>query len=290
MSTGTDFIVAPPDWLQLRARLDQGTVLLIGQPGLGKTWFVRHLAEQLAAEGQNVGILSTDMGQTSFGVPTCLGLSLVPPWQQPAALWFIGDTTPVGNLLPTVIGTAQLVERARRQRVQTLLIDTTGLVHGPLGRVLKYHKAVAIGVDHLVALQRSSELEPLLALLHGHCRSIHRLRPAPEARDRSPSERKQYREARFQAHLRGGDILEFDPGRLLNLNWALGPSSERALPSPGTVVGLLNREGFCLGLGLLEEVQLDRLLVFTSWRDRDAITWVQVGKVQLSPRGEEISR
>jgi polynucleotide 5'-kinase involved in rRNA processing len=273
----------------LQVGILQGTVLVIGKPGVGKSWLVLELAEQLAARGQKVGLLSTDMGQASVGVPTCLGLSLAAPWQEAVALWFIGDTTPVGNLLPTVVGTAQLVQYACRLQVRTLFIDTSGLVEGPLGRLLKYHKAVALGlVDHLIALQRNSELEPLLALLRERCRVIHRLFPAAEARDRNPSERKQYREARFRSHFQGGAILEVDPSRLLNLDWTVGPG--RAVPAPGTVAGLLNAEGFCLGLGLVRQLKSDRLLLLTRWRDRDAVAWVQTGKIQLNSEGQEVSR
>jgi polynucleotide 5'-kinase involved in rRNA processing len=275
-------------WQQLRGSLG-GTVLVIGRAGLGKTTLVHYLAEQLTAEGQKVGVLSTDMGQPLVGVPTCLGLSLTPPWQKPAASWFIGDTTPVGNLLPTVVGAAQLAQCARRECVQSLLIDTTGLVDGPLGSVLKYHKAVAVGVDHVVALQHQSELEWVLAVLQKACRSVHRLHPAPEARDRSPSARKQYRERRFMSQFRDGAVLAFDPNTLLNLDW-MPASGSRPLPPPGTVMGLIDHRGFCLGLGLLEEIRPDRLLMFTNWRDRDAVAWVQAGKIQLSQEGKEISR
>src|SRR5262249_34520158 len=145
--------------------------------GLGKTSFVHHLAEQLTAEGRPVGVLSTDMGQASVGVPTCLGLSLTPPWQIPAASWFIGDTTPAGSLLPTVVGAARLARYAREQGVQAILVDPSGLVAGPTGFVLKYHKAIAMGVDHVIALQREAELELLLALLEKACHSVHRLHP-----------------------------------------------------------------------------------------------------------------
>jgi polynucleotide 5'-hydroxyl-kinase GRC3/NOL9 len=282
-------IVPGPDWERLCAQLREGIVLVIGKPGLGKSCLVRYLAEQLTAQGHTIAVLSTDMGQASVGVPTCLGLSLAPPWQEPAALWFIGDTTPVGNLLQTVVGTVRLVERVRQQ-AQILLIDTTGLVDGPLGRVLKYHKAVAIRADHLVALQRGPELEPLLALLQGVCRTIHRLAPAAEARDRAPNERKHYRETRLQAHLQGGTLVDFQPSQLLSLDWMPGPSSEGPGVLRGTVVGLLDRQGFCLGLGLLDEMPPNRLSVFTRWRDPDAVAWVQVGKLRLTPGGEKWSR
>jgi polynucleotide 5'-hydroxyl-kinase GRC3/NOL9 len=224
MSTPSAAIVPGSDWRPLRAQV-VGTVLVIGKPGLGKTSLVRYLAEHLTAEGQRVGVLSTDMGQASVGVPTCLGLGLTAPWQEPAASWFIGDTTPVGNLLPTVVGAAQLARRACQRQIQTLLVDTTGLVDGPLGCVLKYHKSVAIGVDHVIALQQESELETLLAVLQRTCRAVHRLRPTAAARDRSLAERKQYREKRYRAHFQGGVVVEFDLRQLLNADWTLGLGS-----------------------------------------------------------------
>jgi polynucleotide 5'-kinase involved in rRNA processing len=289
MGTRTNPTTAFSGWDPLHSGVAEGTIVIIGKPGLGKSWLARHLAEQLAAGGQKVGLLSTDMGQASVGVPTCLGLSVAPPWQDAAISWFIGTTTPVGNLLPTVIGTAQLAQYARRLKVQTLLIDTSGLVEGPLGRLLNYHTLVALGaVDHLVALQQELELEPLLALLQGRCRTLHRLHPAIAARDRTPGERRQYREARFRDYLRDAAILDLDPSRLLNLDWTLGRGT--TLPAPGTVVGLLNVEGFCVASGLLTELQPRQLLVFTPWRDRDAVAWVQCGRIQLSREGQEITR
>lgn len=289
MSTANTAVVAEPDWQRLPARLG-GTVLIIGRPGLGKTPLVGYLAEQLTAQGHSVGVLSTDMGQAAVGAPTCLALSLGSPWQRPTASWFIGDTTPVANLLPTVVGAAQLAHRARQQGVQILLVDTTGLVDGPLGCVLKYHKTVAIGVDHVVALQRESELELLLALLQKTCRSVHRLRPTPEARDRGASERKQYREARFLAHFQGGAVLALDSSKFLNLDWALGHGCGSTLPRRGTVMGLIDHDGFCPALGMLEAIRSHRLLMFTNWRNPDAVAWVQAGKVQLGQQCEELSR
>jgi polynucleotide 5'-kinase involved in rRNA processing len=217
-------------------------------------------------------------------VPTCLGLALTEPRNRPAALWFIGDTSPRGNLLPTVVGTARLVQRAQAEGVQTVLIDTTGLVDGALGRVLKYHKALAAGVDQVVAIQRVSELEAILTLLDGVGPTIHRVGPSPRARDRGPDERKAYREARYQEHLHDGRVLRLDPRCLVAPDWKPGPCPGRQQPAIGTLVGLLDREGFCLGLGTIEQIQSDRLLVYTTWKDPETVALIQVGTVRLNRR------
>lgn len=278
-----------PGWEQVLSQLGRETVMVVGTPGVGKSWLARYLAEGLAQRGWTVGLVSADMGQASVGVPGCLGLSLRLPWSEVTALWFVGNRTPVGHLLPAVVGTARLAERARTSGAQAVVIDPTGLAEGPLARVLKYHKAIAAGVKQVVAVQRADELEPLLALLEGPCSRIHRLRPVPEARDRSPEERKRYREEAFRVHLHDGQIQRLRLDRLLGRDWLLGPPANAQPVQPGTLVGLLDGPGFCLALGLVEEVRADWLAVYTAWRDAKAVARVQVGNLRLSRQGEELS-
>ena len=266
---------------RLLGQLQGRTIMLVGGSDTGKTRLSLYLVEQLAAAGGTVGLVSADMGQPSMGVPTCLGLALGEPWDRAAALWFVGDASPRGNLLPTVAGTARLVRLARAQGAQSVVIDTTGLVGGPQGRVLKYHKALLAGVDRTLALQRSSELEEMLGVLGGICPVIYRLRPANQARDRSPLERKSLREARYQGHFQGGEVCEYDPGRLVGPDWTAGPSYGRGELARGTVVGLLDPRGFCLGLGIIEELLPRRLRVYSACGDPQSVTRLQVGRVRL---------
>jgi hypothetical protein len=43
-------------------------------------------------------------------------------------------------------------------------------------------------------------------------------------------------------------------------------------------------------LGLLDKLEPGRLSVVTPWQDRDAVTWIQAGKMRLNQNGEESSR
>jgi polynucleotide 5'-hydroxyl-kinase GRC3/NOL9 len=287
-SDGGTSLTLGPDWGELLRRLHPGIVMVIGSPGMGKSRLARFLAEHLNRDGRSVGLLCADMGQPSLGVPTCLALALDPPWTDPATLWFAGDTTPVGHLLQTVVGTVRLAERARQEQVQFLLIDTSGLVQGARGRLLKYHKAVAVGATQIVAIQQTAELEPLLALLTGPCPTCHRLAPVPAARDRSLAERRQYREARFRTHLAGGNVVVFPAERVLSSDWSTGAALDGETLIPGTVAGLLDEQGYCLGLGRIEEVNPNQLAVYTAWPRPEAVARVQVGKVRLGRDGNEL--
>ena len=262
------------------------TVMVLGGPGTGKTAMVRELARQLAEEAGAVAIVSADMGQQSLGVPTCLGLSLQAPHDRASAMWFIGDVSPGGNLLPAAVGAARLVARARAEGAATVLIDTTGLVDSGAGLALKYHKALAAEVDCLVGLQRAGELEAVLGLLAGICPMVHRAAPPPDAKDRSAAERKAYREECYRCYFQEAAALQVDATRLVGTNWMPNPLKNRDYPAPGTVVGLLDSHGFCLGIGLVEKILPTRLVVFTPWSDAAAVAGVKVGKIRLDRQAE----
>jgi polynucleotide 5'-kinase involved in rRNA processing len=225
------------------------------------------------------------MGQPSVGVPTCLALAASAPWEEPAAQWFIGDISPVGNLLPTVVGTAKLVERARSEGATSVVIDTSGLVDGGVARALKYHKAVVSNVERVVAVQRNRELMSLLDLLDQPCRRVIVCQPALEAKDRSPRERRTYRETCYKAHFESAQPCEFDARCVIARDWAAVTDDARAHVTPDTVVGLLDQYGFCLALGIADVAHHDRIRVYSPWRDPRSVTRIQVGKVRINRAG-----
>jgi polynucleotide 5'-kinase involved in rRNA processing len=262
------------------------TVMVLGGPGTGKTAMVRELARQLAEEAGAVAVVSADMGQQSVGVPTCLGLSFQAPHDHASAMWFIGDVSPGGNLLPATVGAARLVARARAQGATTVLIDTTGLIDSGPGFALKYHKALAAGVDCVVALERAGELKPVLGLLAGICPTVHHAVPTPDAKDRSAVERRAYRQECYRLYFQGADALQVDAARLVGTNWMANPLKNREYPAPGTVVGLLDNQAFCLAIGLVEKILPTRVVVFTPWSDPAAVAAVKVGRIHLDRQAE----
>ncbi len=257
------------------------TVMIVGRSGTGKTTLTRAFLGRLAPSDAGV-LITADMGQPAVGTPTCLGFSAQPPYDRVTASWFVGDISPVGNLLPAVVGTARLVDRARAAGARTIIIDTTGLVEGPMGRVLKYHKTVAAGVDCVVAVQYSAELEPILSVLESPARTIHRLSPSPHARDRTPGQRKAWREEQYRRCFHDCRPHRFPSASIIGTDWQplTGWRVDR-----GTVVGLLDRGGFCIGLGLVDKTDADGVYVIAPHPDQQGIARVQVGKVRLAMDG-----
>ena len=263
-------------------RLAGDTVMVVGAVDRGKSHLTRHLLGQAATRA---ALVSADVGQPSLGVPACVAMAIESPWRVPDALWFVGETTPVRHLLPTVVGTARLAERARAAGADLVVIDTGGFVEGAIARLLKSHKARAARVTDVVAIERDRELEPLLALLAGMAR-VHRVPPAPAARERRRDERRRYREAQFRADLRGALSLRLGAGRLVDVDWSAGSAART--PSPGTLVGLVDRAGFCVGVGVVQQVGARSIVVRTRWRNARAVASVQVGSFALGPGGTEV--
>ena len=184
-----------------------GTVVVVGAIDVGKTTFCALLANQGIEAGIPTAVVDADMGQSEIGPPTTIGMGLAEsPFQTigdlgPKSLYFVGSTTPVGNLLASVAGTKLLVDKARGFGKELVIVDTTGLVRGAIARRLKTHKIELLRPRHIVALQRAGEAEHFLRFLDTweDC-TVHRLSPAPAARPKPTAIREQRRTVRFHEY------------------------------------------------------------------------------------------
>lgn len=278
-------------WERVLAGVERGNLLVVGPTGSGKSTLARWLVGQLDRSLERVALVDCDPGQTSVGVPGCVGLALTGPWEAPAASWFVGATSPARHLLPLVVGAARLARHARERGAQAVVVDAPGMVDGALARVLHHHLAMATGVDQVIAIEPPTGaggegFDELLAVLASAERRIERLAPAAGASDRSRDERRQHREARFAAHLAGAGTRLFSPRRVLGPDWSFGGAERLAA---GTVLGLLDGDGFCLGLGVLEEVHEDRLAVRTPVIEVPVVR-LAAGDFRLDAEGRELPR
>ncbi|MBI3988653.1 MAG: hypothetical protein HY347_03455 [candidate division NC10 bacterium] len=213
----TKAIQVPEGWHQVAGVIarERGIVLLLGASDAGKTTFARYLIEEWNREGILVALVDGDIGQSTLGPPTTIGLALFPPASigafppPPVALRFVGATSPLGHFLPLIVGLKRLADQAAEEKAGIVLVDTTGLIHGRAGRELKFQKIDLLRPQHLIALERQEELEPLL-LLHEGRRGlkVHRL-PVAEAVGNKPWEgRRAHRERKFQEYFHGAHSLE----------------------------------------------------------------------------------
>lgn len=211
-----------PSWEAAVRRAEAARVLfVIGETDTGKTSFTTYLAGGLASRGFSVAVVDADLGQSAIGPPTTVGLGRITgPVErlgeaEVVGLFFVGATSPQGHLLPTVIGTKKLVEKALRLGFDKVVVDTSGLIHGELGRLLKQHKIEAVGPDLVLCLQRNGECEHILRpYLAGARPEVLRLASAGTSRRRSQEERRQHRERSLQAYFHDAKPVQLDLGRV----------------------------------------------------------------------------
>ncbi|MBI3948447.1 MAG: polyhydroxyalkanoate depolymerase, partial [Armatimonadetes bacterium] len=159
----------PTRWALERLARGGGTVLLLGGVDTGKSTLAAELVNRGLAAGRRVAVVDADVGQSDVGPPATIGLGFpgapAGSLAEIAAerLYFVGDTSPAGHLLPAVVGTSRLAHVARARGCDLIVVDTTGMVSGRLAEALKFHKIQAVRPRALVAVQAAAEVEPLLA-------------------------------------------------------------------------------------------------------------------------------
>lgn len=149
------------------------TVVLVGGLDTGKTSLSRNVLTAAVEAGRPAALLDADVGQKTVGPPATVTLKMVrsaadlEPGNLAVAdeMSFVGSTSAQGHLLPVVAGVAGLHRRAKDEGADLVVVDTSGLVSGITGQVLKYHKVELLQPDLVVGLQRGEELLPLLGVI-----------------------------------------------------------------------------------------------------------------------------
>jgi polynucleotide 5'-hydroxyl-kinase GRC3/NOL9 len=261
-------------------------VMLVGGLDTGKSTLGRALAAAALEAGRRVAYLDADLGQKMVGPPSAVSLRLVgdrgdlrrEALSVPDALYFVGATSPQGQLLPLVVGAGRLLARAKAQGAEIVIVDTSGLVSGVYGQLLKYHKVEELQPDAVVGLQRGEELEPLMGIIQRFFPTEVLTLPIPSGvRPTSVDERARNREVAFRRYF--SEPLQ---------RWRVKPTVFMpALPAlfdpeklHRVLVGLSDGAGGYSGLGYLEYTGEDQVLRLVS-PTADAPKALRLGSIRL---------
>jgi polynucleotide 5'-kinase involved in rRNA processing len=273
----------------------RGTIALLGGIDTGKTSFGLSLAETARKRGISVGYVDADVGQSTIGPPTCVGLKLCDGLSKVEAvtvrdadeLGFVGSYSPEGHLLELVASTARLVAHARDAGCELVIVDTSALISGVYAEILKYHKLDLIRPHSVVGFQRGEELDPILGVLNRFFPvEVTALRVEGEIVERSAEERLMEREKNFASY--------FTPPLY---RWRVKPTVFMPTLAPdadlkrlnGLVVGLEDGAGRCRGIGLLEYEEEGSLLRMVS-SVRAGAKGLRLGSVRLTIEGRTLGR
>lgn len=295
-------IQAPKEWHDVLNVLEKekGMVILLGATDTGKSTLAKFLVTHFCKRGLKVAFVDADIGQSSLGPPTAIGLSIferAPDWEssQSQEIFFVGSTTPEGFFPIHLKGVKRMVDKAPSYGAEVIIVDTTGFILGEGGKELKRRKIDLLSPCFIFALQRSGEIENILELYKDHplCK-IHRLPLSEQVRSKSKEGRTIHRMRKFREYFKGSEIKELAidgiqlEGRVLGSNGFSIPL-EWALSIKGLLLGCKDMYDNTLALGVIENyVDEGRILrVSTPLRAIEEVEIIQFSSLRLTPSYEE---
>jgi polynucleotide 5'-hydroxyl-kinase GRC3/NOL9 len=275
--------MSPPsdDWREALDLVgDTRVIVVVGASDAGKTTLVMALAGALASPGAPVGVVDADLGQSEIGPPTTVGLGRVTgplarlSEAELIALHFVGVSSPARDIAGVVEGARRLTHRARAEGFVRILVDTSGLVAGGPGAVLKQRKIDAIAPDLVLVLDRDGDCEATLRPYVGAARPrVARLPARGRPRSRTQVARRRHRAAAFERYLANARLVSLDLGRLA-VQTPAGAPLERCA---GALCGFDDAHGDTLALGVVRDVSAGALCVLAPLARPEAVRAVRVG-------------
>lgn len=262
---------------------EKGTVIVTGGVDTGKTTFCRDLANLGFELGFKIAIVDCDLGQSNIGTPGTIGLGFLNKTIESIeevpvhSLYFVGSVSPPGYFLPTVVGTKKMVEKAKLERPDLIIIDTSGFIDGP-GETLKYYKIELVKPDHIVAFQNNDELENLLSFLEDSY-PIYRFSVSEKVKRRTIEERRVLRENKFKRYFREAKIVDIPIDKISLLKPI--PDKENLL------VAFMDENNEVLDLGIVKEYNIEKKIItlLTPLKEIEKIKKIQFGEVKAEWNG-----
>lgn len=260
------------------------SIMLIGGADTGKTTLVEALSDRLSRD-YRTAILDLDMGQSHIGPPTTLGWGAVhggfKGWERirTAGFYFTGATSPPGNLLPSLAGARLLLDRAL-QRCAKVVIDTTGLISEPLGRVYKQYKIDLLAPDIVIGIERTNELGHILdAYRRQKQPRVFRVSASGLAIQKTVIKRTDWRARRYREYFKQASELRIDTG-------SVGLRFTRDIEEAGLDARLVSFRDSVerdLALGYITDADLERnwLSVRTPLKKGAAYTTIIIGRAKV---------
>lgn len=252
------------DRLVDRAAREAHTVLFIGALDSGKSTLARATAAHALRLGRTVAYLDADVAQKTVGPPATVGLKHI---REPDdltlermatadSLGFVGSTSPEDHLLPMVGALSRLRVRANEEGSDLVVVDTSGMVSGIWGQLVKYYKVDLLEPDLVVGLQRGQELDPILGVVERFFGvEVVALPVHPNVVSTSAEQRMEQRE-RAMARYFGDELQRFRVKPTVFMP-TLPPLFD-LVQLDRLLVGLSDGKGGFTGLGYLEFVPEDQ--------------------------------
>ncbi len=301
-STGQAY---PSEWAPVIDRIRQAdakTIMVTGESDTGKSTFVTLIANALLAAHAQVFVVDGDIGQSSIGPPTTIGLGAATrPLLRLTGFklldaYFAGDTSPAYCLEEVIQGTGILSRRASDPG-GPVVVDTCGLATGPLGQHLTAKTVDAVGPDMVVVLERDQDLDYLERTGHRIVRV-----PGLVTARKNLEARRAFRLSQYLACLEQSRVVPYNiastsfegyrarrwrdrPKDTMSIMESEHLEATDLVRMERTIVGLHKGPRY-VDLGIIESVEPKDDLVRILTPAKEDVDTVIVGNLRLVPGGE----
>ncbi len=282
-------IIPESGWADLLDKLkrNEGAAIILGTTDSGKSTLAKFLIKNLLPENHKVSFVDSDIGQSSLGLPgTICQKTFHKPEDindfRPEKIFFIGSLSPAEKIGFMIEGTKTMANASRVKTAKKIIIDTTGLITGEIGRALKIGKIRAVGPRHIIALQRHDELEHILAMVEG--KMVHRLHVSQYVKRRYRERRIQYREKKFMEYFEDPYRMEI-PLKNVEFFYNGNPFNRKVrYIKQGSLLGL-NQNGDTIAVGIFEKISMNKVAIITPLENCQDINRIVVGDILLDQFG-----
>lgn len=259
-------------------------IMVIGASDSGKTTLVWSVAKFLRGYFATA-VVDLDMGQSRIGPPTTIGWAIMEPdiedWAELKVrdFYFTGTVTPLGSLLPAITG-ARLMTEGALNSAEKVIIDTTGLISEPAGRILKHHKVDILRPDIILAIELSNELSHILDPLRLNRRpEIVNVPVSPGIRIKTQPKRGEYRFNRMMNYLKGAEEISLDKDRI-GIRYTRIPLRFKS-EFMNRIISLRNRSNQDIALGVIKGLTEKDIKVLTPLRDANEVSSLIIGRTVI---------
>lgn len=262
-------------------------IMVIGECDTGKSTLVWRLSHSLSSTFVT-GIIDTDIGQSHIGPPTTVAWGMIKnsftDWTEMKAehIYFTGTLSPSGNVFPVLVGSKKMTERAL-SRCEKAVVDTTGMIAEPEGRLLKQYKIDLLEPAVVLALERAEELQPILSPFEGREGFfVVRLKVPEKVRRKGSESRTKFRNAQLQRYLSGGKIVDISLDSC-TVRFC-GDILETTLSCiKGVPVSFRDSHNTDRAIGIIEGVQMNgrRLLIRTAADFHEGYSHIVIGSTKI---------
>jgi polynucleotide 5'-hydroxyl-kinase GRC3/NOL9 len=262
-------------------------IMVIGGVDTGKTTLIECIADFLAKQTR-VAIVDLDMGQSHIGLPTTIAWGKIKggfkSWDSIPVedFYFTGTLSPPGNLVPTIVG-AKLITDKAISTSEKVIVDTTGLIAGPAGRLLKQFKIDLLCPDIILALERSGELGHILDTFKPQkSPKVYRLSVPPGVSSKTVPIRAQYRAECFNSYFKDAETIEVllkDVG----IRFTKEPIRLSTVYLKDRIVSFRDERNRDMALGIIEQASLKykKLLIRSPIKRDVKFSTIMIGTVTI---------